>query len=224
VREVASLAAVALLAMRATPLPVTKEAKTSALIGKASTLMPKNKNFKRNNMKFKINTVALAFAMCTSTATIAEGIEREEYQALVDRLIALEGENQKLRRIENTTASVSPVDESAKSHEHESLVGANAEYNYKVLDHAENTNTKQLYQLQALRDGKIKNKLTLGGQVTAIVNIQKANEDSKFGWLMRHPTSSNQIGKDASEAVVHSVNFNMTAKLSDDFTAYMEML
>jgi hypothetical protein len=175
-------------------------------------------------MKVKMNTVALAVAMSISTTTIAQEINREEYQALVDRLIALEEENQNLRRIENTTVSVSPANQSAMSHEHESLVGTNAEYNYKVLDHAENTNTNQLYQLQALRDGQIKNKLTLGGQVTALVNTQRANEDTKFGWLMRHPTSSNQIGKNASEAVVHSANLNMTAKLSDDFTAYIEML
>ena len=104
------------------------------------------------------------------------------------------------------------------------LVGTNAEYSYKVLDHAENTNTKQLYQLTSLKDGILKNKLTLGGQVTALLNYQKANEDSKFGWLMRHPTANNQIGETASEAVIHSANLNMTAKLNEDFTAYVEML
>lgn len=105
-----------------------------------------------------------------------------------------------------------------------SLVGTNSEYSFKVLDHAENTNTKQLYQLQALRDGMLQSKLTLGGQVTALVNYQKANEDTKFGWLMRHPTSSNQIGKTVSEAVIHSSNLNVTAKLADGFTGYVELL
>ena len=106
----------------------------------------------------------------------------------------------------------------------EAFVGNNSEYSFKVLDHAENTNTKQLYQLESLRDGMLPSKLTLGGQITALANYQKANEDTKFGWLMRHPTSSNQIGTTVSEAVIHSANLNVTAKLSDSFTGYIELL
>ena len=104
------------------------------------------------------------------------------------------------------------------------FVGSNSEYSFKVLDHAENTNTKQLYQLTALRDGVLESKLTLGGQITALINYQRANEADKFGWLMRHPTSNNQVAKSASEAVIHSANLNMTARLDEDFTAYIEML
>lgn len=74
------------------------------------------------------------------------------------------------------------------------IVATNSEYRFKVLDHAESTNTKQLYQLEALRDGLLQSRLTLGGQVTALANYQKANEDTKFCWLIRHPTSANQIG------------------------------
>ncbi|MDA8693860.1 hypothetical protein N9L91_01490 [Pseudomonadales bacterium] len=106
----------------------------------------------------------------------------------------------------------------------ENVVGANGEYSFKVLDHAETTNTKQLYQLQAIRDGMLQSKLTLGGQITALVNYQKANENTKFGWLMRHPTSANQIGETSSEAVIHSSNLNVTAKLADGFTGYVELL
>jgi len=104
------------------------------------------------------------------------------------------------------------------------VVGTNSEYSFKVLDHAESTNTKQLYQLEALRDGMLQSRLTLGGQVTALANYQRANEDTKFGWLIRHPTSANQIGTTVSEAVIHSSNLNMTAKLADGFTGYVEML
>ena len=75
-----------------------------------------------------------------------------------------------------------------------------------VLDHTENTNTKQLRQLEALRDGDLKSRLTIGGNINALVNYQKANTDSKFGWLMRHPTSANQFGNEVSEAVIHSVS------------------
>jgi hypothetical protein len=158
-----------------------------------------------------------AIALCINSAAMAEGISRAEYQALVERITALESENKQLRQSGQVASS-------GKTHKHDNLVGTNAEYNYKVLDHAENSNTKQLYQLQALREGKLESKLTLGGQVTALVNYQKANEDSKFGWLMRHPTSSNQIGDEVSEAVIHSANLNLTAKLSDDFSAYVELL
>ena len=106
----------------------------------------------------------------------------------------------------------------------ESVVGSNAEYSFKVLDHAESTNIKQLYQLESLRDGALQSKITLGGQVTALANYQRANEDSKFGWLIRHPTSANQIGETVSEAVIHSSNLNVTAKLADSFTGYVEFL
>jgi len=160
--------------------------------------------------------LASAVAMCISSAAMAEGVSRAEFQALVERIAALEAENKQLRQSDKVAAK-------GAVHKHDNVVGTSAEYNYKVLDHAENTNTKQLYQLQALRDGKLESKLTLGGQVTALANYQKANEDSKFGWLMRHPTSSNQIGEEVSEAVIHSANLNLTAQLSDDFTAYMEM-
>ena len=104
------------------------------------------------------------------------------------------------------------------------FVSSNAEYSYKVLDHAEATNTKQLYQLQALASGMLQSRLTLGGKVIALANYQKANEDAKFGWLMRHPTSNNQVGNSASEAVIHSANLNMTAQFDKNFTAYVEML
>lgn len=103
-------------------------------------------------------------------------------------------------------------------------VGSNAEYSFKVLDHAELTNTKQLLQLQTIQSGNLENQLTLGGQLTALLNYQEANESGKFGWLMRHPTTANQIGDSVSEAVVHSANINLTARLIDDFTAYVEML
>ena len=104
------------------------------------------------------------------------------------------------------------------------LVGTNAEYSYSVLDHAENTNTHMLTQLEALQNRELHNRVTLGGGVTVLANYQTASTDSKFGWLMRHPTSNNQIGETVSEMVVHSANLAMTARLSDNITGYVEML
>jgi hypothetical protein len=113
---------------------------------------------------------------------------------------------------------------SADSIDLASLIGTNAEYTYEVLDHTENTNTKQLRQLEALRDGDLKSRVTMGGNITALTNYQKSNTDSKFGWLMRHPTSANQFGNEVSEAVIHSVSLQITGRVTDRLTAYTELL
>lgn len=104
------------------------------------------------------------------------------------------------------------------------LVGLNSAYTYDVLDHAENVTTKQLLQLKAMQAGSLSNRLTFGGQLTAIADYQRSNREDKFGYLMRNPTSANQIGKDVSEVVVHSANWQTTARLTEDLTAYVELL
>lgn len=162
--------------------------------------------------KRKIIAVSIAVSIFSATQSLAQELSREEFDSLSDRVRTLESENANLRNAEGARNVFS------------SLVGTNAEYSFKVLDHAEMTNTKQLYQLQALSNGMLGSKLTLGGQVTALVNYQDANENSKFGWLMRHPTSANQIGTSSSEAVIHSSNINLTAKLHENITGYVELL
>jgi len=164
-------------------------------------------------MQFRISALASLVLMGSVSANAAAETPTNQelfelYNAALVKISALES-----KVVENT--------EKAPSLD---LVGSNGAYNFKVLDHSRDTNTKQLVQLQALRDGDLKQKLTLGGQVTALVNYQKSNIDTKFGWLMRHPTSSNQIGKTVSEAVIHSSNLNLTARLTDNLTAYAELL
>jgi len=164
-------------------------------------------------MQFRISALASLVLMGSVSANAAAETPTNQelfelYNAALEKISALES-----KVVENT--------EKAPSLD---LVGSNGAYNFKVLDHSRDTNTKQLVQLQALRDGDLKQKLTLGGQVTALVNYQKSNIDTKFGWLMRHPTSSNQIGKTVSEAVIHSSNLNLTARLTDNLTAYAELL
>ena len=161
--------------------------------------------------------VSLIFMGSVSVNTVAAPSNQELfelYNAALDRIAALES------KIADNTENTNSAEEAKSS----DLVGSNAAYNFKVLDHSRDTNIKQLVQLQALRDGDLKQKVTLGGQVTALVNYQKSNIDTKFGWLMRHPTSSNQIGKTVSEAVIHSSNLNVTARLTDNLTAYAELL
>lgn len=144
------------------------------------------------------------------------------YKAVSAKLAALEAQiAERSFAAEHSTESKT---ENATKAPSSDLIGSNGTYSFKVLDHSRDTNTKQLLQLQALRDDDLKQKVTFGGQITALVNYQKSNSDTKFGWLMRHPTSSNQIGKTVSEAVIHSSNLNLTARLTDNLTGYAELL
>ena len=170
-----------------------------------------------------LSAITSSFAFAGDTKSSQVSHQAPSNTELLEMIRALQKElvEAKLTQVSNNSGS----DEiSQLSEVRENLVGTNSEYSFKVLDHAENTNTKQLYQLEARRDGMLQSKLTLGGQITALANYQKANEDTKFGWLMRHPTSANQIGKTVSEAVIHSANLNVTAKLTDNFTGYVELL
>ncbi len=104
------------------------------------------------------------------------------------------------------------------------LVGFDSEYGYAILDHAERTNTKPLYQLRAVSAGKLRNRVTLSGGATVLANYQHSNVDDTFGYLMRHPTGANQNGKHVSEAVIHSAQLAVTAQLTDGVTAFSELL
>ncbi|WP_082115722.1 hypothetical protein [Aurantiacibacter gangjinensis] len=106
----------------------------------------------------------------------------------------------------------------------QNFVGTNSTYAYAMLDHAENVNTKPLMQLTALQDGELTDRVTLSGGITAIANWQFASVDDKFGYLMRHPTSANQLGDEVSEVVLHSANFAFTAQLAPNLTGYAEFL
>ena len=161
------------------------------------------------------------------------------FQMLEQRILALESQNQELRDELETEAEIrEPVpalpapqvgatssDPVLASDESPSgLVGTNSAYSYKILDHAENVNTRPLVQLNAISDGQLKNRVTLSGGATVLMDKQWSNSPDKFGYLMRNPTSANQIGKDVSEAVIHSAQLAVTAQLDDDFTAYAELL
>ncbi|MBX7528202.1 hypothetical protein K3146_11160 [Qipengyuania sp. 1NDH10] len=106
----------------------------------------------------------------------------------------------------------------------ENFLGTNAAYAFAMLDHAENVNSKPLMQLSALQEGELPDRVTLSGGITAIANWQFASSDSKFGYLMRHPTSNNQLGDNVSEFVLHSANFAFTARVAPRVTGYAEFL
>jgi hypothetical protein len=167
--------------------------------------------------------VILMLPLISQSIYAQDTVSREEFETLKKLVVELQSENIQLRNSqiqESTPNNNSQISGSTSNN----FVGTNSKYNFNILDHAERTNTKQLYQLEALSNGMLDSTLTLGGQVTALTNYQDANEDTKFGWLMRHPTSSNQVGTSASEAVVHSANINLTAKLHENLTGYIELL
>ena len=103
-------------------------------------------------------------------------------------------------------------------------IGLNSEFSYLMLEPNQNLRKVRLL-MESKAEGMIPEKsLSLGFSVIGLVNYQNANENSKFGWLMRHPTSNNQIGTHVSEAVIHSASLGLTASLNSWVTAYGELL
>jgi len=103
-------------------------------------------------------------------------------------------------------------------------IDLNPEFSYKMLD--PNQDLRKLNILMEERkNGALQNKsLTIGASLISIMDLQSSNTDSKFGYLMRHPTSNNQIGTVVSEAVIHSFQVSFTGTVNNWITAYAEML
>ncbi|MCB2073230.1 MAG: hypothetical protein KDE49_05925 [Novosphingobium sp.] len=104
------------------------------------------------------------------------------------------------------------------------FVGLDPDYSFRILDVAENVTTKPLIQLRTKQAGGLTDRITLSGGLTVIADYQFTDHSSKFGYLTRHPTATNQIGKHVSEAVIHSAQLAMTARLTDYLTGFFELL
>lgn len=106
----------------------------------------------------------------------------------------------------------------------ENFVHTNSEYSYHMLDPTTDIVNKQLFLFnnkdKYLKEGA----LYLGVSFIGLADYQKSNKDSKFGWLMRHPTSANQVGKRVSEVVVHSVQVQASGSLNSFMTLFSEFL
>lgn len=102
----------------------------------------------------------------------------------------------------------------------------NPEYSRIMLN--ENTtliNRKQLYLLQSRESGFIdSHSFYIGARAIGLLDYQTSNVNNKFGWLMRHPTANNHIGKDVSEAVLHSVQIGVTGTVLPWMTIYANLL
>ncbi|MDP7396652.1 MAG: hypothetical protein QF541_07275 [Lentisphaeria bacterium] len=171
------------------------------------------------------------FAVCILVSSLfmgppAFGLTLEELAA---RMEALEAENRVLREkvaeLETGEDSVIETRFITAAEGRGEFLSFNRRFSYEMLDPTTRINRKQQLILEKKQSGELApDSLVLGGAVTAIANVQRSNTDSKFGWLMRHPTSNNQVTKEVSEAVIHSAQLSLTANFGSWVTAYSEIL
>lgn len=110
------------------------------------------------------------------------------------------------------------------SAEKESLIRTNSELSYKMLENHQRLRKYDVL-LEEKQKGNIEDRsLVLGVSVVPLIDYQKTNRDSKFGYLMRHPTSKNQIGTYVSEAVIHTFQVGATATINDWISFSGELL
>lgn len=103
-------------------------------------------------------------------------------------------------------------------------IGINSTYSYKMLESNQDLRKIEIL-LEVRRKGSIMNRsLTIGTSLIAIADYQYSNYDSKFAYLMRHPTATNEIGHVVTEAVLHSFQLGMTGAIINWLTAYAEIL
>ena len=101
----------------------------------------------------------------------------------------------------------------------------NSGYSYRMMEPTQNL--RKVYQLAIERkNGELSNdqSLTIGASLIALASYQNSNRDTKFGYMMRHPTSRNQIGDEVTEAVLHSFQVGLTGTVNSWLAAYAELL
>ena len=98
-------------------------------------------------------------------------------------------------------------------------------FGYGILDPTTNINRKHSLILQRKKQGVLaQDSVHLHGVVTAVADYQSSNREDKFGYLMRHPTATNQVGTVVSEAAIHSAQLGFTGALGGWITAHAEIL
>ncbi|RIJ31211.1 hypothetical protein [Henriciella algicola] len=169
-----------------------------------------------------VSLAPFASAQSPSNVELLARIENLEAQnaALMARLDGMIEDSQ----IERVPASDGPEVATDTLANRTGFVSADAAYGFDVLDAAEHVNKKPIIQLKARAEDRLATPLTISGSIIGIANYQDSNRDSKFGYLMRNPTSANQIGDHVSEALIHSAQLGFTANFSDWLTGYAEIL
>ena len=161
---------------------------------------------------------------------MADATHAGSLASLSERLEKLERENRELRNeIEAIKAAQAAANVPGSTNESEKvpagLVRTDSQFGYEILDPTDAINRKERLVLDRKRDGTLAPEgLYLQGAVTPIANYQSSNRADKFGYLMRHPTARNQIGKTVSEAAIHSVQLGVTATLGDWIAGHAQAL
>lgn len=103
-------------------------------------------------------------------------------------------------------------------------IGFNSEFSYKMLEPNEDLRKVNIF-ITERQKGNIKSgSVLIGSSLIALGDYQISNTDSKFGYLMRHPTGNNQIGTEVSEAVVHSFQLSVSGTVNNWLAAHAELL
>lgn len=172
---------------------------------------------------------AFALALCLSFGTAGA----QPCESVIERLDRLERENGQLRR----EVDAPKAEQTAEGNEEASGRGTAPEgerpgyvridpaVGYAILDPTTDINRKQRLILGRKRNGTLApDTVHVHGAVSAVVDYQTSNRADKFGYLMRHPTARNQVGKEVSEAVIHSAQLGVTAMLGDWIATHGMML
>ena len=102
--------------------------------------------------------------------------------------------------------------------------GINSPFSYKMLEPNEDLRKVNIF-MEERKAGNLKeNQIVFGASLIALGDYQVSNTDSKFGYLMRHPTATNQIGKEVSEAVIHSFQLSLSGTINKWLGTHIELL
>lgn len=106
----------------------------------------------------------------------------------------------------------------------EGRIGLNSEFSYKMLEPMQDLRKVRIL-VDERADGALDDRsVVIGTSLIALTDFQQSNTDSKFGYLMRHPTGGNQVGTTVSEAVIHSAQLSFTGAVNSWLTAHSELL
>ncbi len=217
------------------PLPYRRSHSFMHALFFAKRIDRTHSSFDGISFPLKCFLVALSVTYVMSLGWDSGTARADSLDDLTARLDRLEEENRQLRReIEALQAQrVTPAEPEesvprSAAQQQEGTAGfvrIDPGYGYQILDPTSNINRKQRLILDRKQDGALTpDSVTVHGAVTAIANYQISNKAEKFGYLMRHPTSTNQMGDEVSEATIHSAQLGFTASLGDWITGYAEML
>ena len=168
---------------------------------------------------------------------VAGIVHAQSLNELIERLERLERENRELRteieaikavqvrELPPHSAAVGAGPDRASGRSPAGFVRTDPQFGYEILDPNDGINRKERLVLHRKRDGTLTpGGLYLQGAITPVANYQSSNRTDKFGYLMRHPTAKNQVGRTVSEAGIHSVQLGVTATLGKWIAGHAQAL